>query len=97
MGRRLVFDTEENKRGINVRKAPAPSKITKSQLDQIMVDDTIGGLRYYNRGKIDKEAEAAEVKFNRNRQKETNYQEYREWYKSLSSKHRALIAEHLGW
>lgn len=67
MGRRFVFNTKENIMRIDVRKAPAPSNLTKKQLDQIMVDDTIGGLRYYNRGKIDKEAETIEVKFNRNR------------------------------
>ena len=80
-----------------MNKAPSPSKLTISQLDQIMVYDSTSGMRYYNEGRIDKEAEAAEIRRNRHKQKFTNYKEYRYWYKGLSVAGRRVIAKDLGW
>jgi len=78
-------------------KPPAPSKLTMKQLDQIMVDDSIATVRYYKSGKIDKKAEDTEIACNRRIQKETNYQEYRDWYKGLSLIGRTVLDEDLGW
>lgn len=80
-----------------MNKPPAPSKLTIKQLDQIMVDDSIGALRYYKLGNIDKEAEDAEIASNRRIQKESNYQEYRDWYKELSLIERTALAVDLKW
>ena len=74
-------------------KAPAPSKLTIKLLDKLMVADTIKGMRCYKEGRIDMADEALEVIRNRRIQKETNYQEYRDWYKGLTPQGRSLVIE----